>query len=122
MLKLNETAFGKKVKIQFPVTFKVHGALMQQGGWPDFYFAAPYGHGWLELKVGKNTCSDNQRDRITKLRKLGVFAAVVTLRENKLIGDDWSCAVQIEYDDAQYVYCAIPEIAANVRVLLQYMS
>ncbi|UOF80087.1 vrR-nuc domain [Caudoviricetes sp.] len=43
------------------MTFKIHGHLMQAGGWPDTYVAHPMWRGWIEFKVDGNNLDPRQR-------------------------------------------------------------
>lgn len=55
------------------------GNVREGRGWPDLYIAAPRFHGWVELKVGKNTLSTAQEQRIARLLQNGVPALVLRL-------------------------------------------
>lgn len=57
----------------------VHGHAMQARGWPDLYVAHRDWDGWLELKVGSNSCSTLQQIVIRDLRERDVPAFVLRL-------------------------------------------
>lgn len=66
------------------MTFKIHGHLMQAGGWPDTYVAHPQWRGWIEFKVDKNNLDPRQRSIGASLVKRGDrFVVARFVNENK---------------------------------------
>lgn len=78
------------------IVFKVHGHLMQEAGWPDLQIYAR-GRVWhLELKVGKHGCESLQKHRIKELRRVGIWAAVLGLRENGIWLECHECHQRVQ--------------------------
>lgn len=95
-MKLNHTQFQKKVtkllKSKGCWILNVHGHKMQKSGVPDFLVISRKFNGFIEIKIGKDTCSPIQKAVIKKLKERDFLVYVLRYDEDH-------DAIQIEDED-----------------------
>ena len=99
-MKLTHTKFQKKVTKLLENKgcwmFNVHGGRMQKVGVPDLLVIGVYWTGFLEFKIGKDKCSDIQRQVINEIKRRGF--PVYVLRYNEKLD-----AIQIENHSGRFI-------------------
>lgn len=80
------TRLATALRARGALTFKIHGHLLQAGGWPDTYVAHPMWRGWIESKVDSNNLDARQRAIGKQLKRAGDrFVVARFCRESEVV-------------------------------------